>query len=60
MIGLRYRQLTTLYSRHMASESLTLLVMRLSIVSGKWKVLLVRFRTRESDKWCLIPLGCAR
>jgi len=33
-------QLTTLYSGHMASESLTLLVMRLSIISGKWKVLL--------------------
>jgi hypothetical protein len=40
-------QLTTLYSGHdlsrpsgIASESLTLLVMRLSIISGKWKVLL--------------------
>ena len=33
-------QLTTLYSGHMASESLTLLVIRLSIISGKWKVLL--------------------
>ena len=34
------RQLTTLYSGHMASESLTLLVIRFSITSGKWKVLL--------------------
>src|SRR5690606_3088338 len=33
-------QLTTLYSGHIASESLTLLVIRFSIISGKWKVLL--------------------
>lgn len=31
--------LTTLYSGHMASESLTLLVMMLSMISGKWNVL---------------------
>ncbi|MBK9419237.1 MAG: hypothetical protein IPN62_18635 [Flavobacteriales bacterium] len=33
-------QLTTLYSGHIASESLTLLVMMLSMISGKWNVLL--------------------
>ncbi len=38
--ALRILQLTTLYSGHMASESLTLLVMMLSMISGKWKVLL--------------------
>ncbi len=37
-LAFRILQLTTLYSGHMASESLTLLVMRLSIISGKWKV----------------------
>ena len=34
------RHVTTLYSGHIASESLTLLVMMLSMISGKWKVLL--------------------
>ncbi len=34
----RILQLTTLYSGHIASESLTLLVIRFSIISGKWKV----------------------
>ena len=33
-------QLTTLYSGHMASESLTEDVIKFSIISGKWKVLL--------------------
>jgi hypothetical protein len=32
-------QLTTLYSGHIAKLSLTLEVIRFSIISGKWKVL---------------------
>lgn len=43
----RHSGITTLYSGHdlsrlsgIASESLTLLVMMLSMISGKWKVLL--------------------
>ena len=39
-LALRILQLTTLYSGHIAKLSLTLEVMRLSIISGKWKVLL--------------------
>ena len=37
-LAFRILQLTTLYSGHMASESLTLLVIMFSIISGKWKV----------------------